>query len=176
MAREGQGYIRASGTTRWWWFSSSSCRIVHLNWMSFSWSFFPTRKTKVLNVVSFRNKGTKMMRWIYEYQIHMKVSYFYVTLSGLLKCITDKSCRGVRPPYKKPGYDTKQSDGEVPVMLELRGMRSTPSLPSLPGPLLPGVLALDKSLIYGLNRTKPRLLEFTVFLYLNCLFMLNWIV
>ena len=30
------------------------------------------------------------------------------------------------------GYDTKQSDGEVPVMLELWGMRSTPSLPSLP--------------------------------------------
>ena len=32
-----------------------------------------------------------------------------------------------------PGYDTKQSDGEVPVMLELCGMQSTSSLPSLPG-------------------------------------------
>ena len=28
--------------------------------------------------------------------------------------------------------DTTLSDGEVPVMLELQGMRSTPSLPSLP--------------------------------------------
>ena len=30
-------------------------------------------------------------------------------------------CRGVRnpPPNECPGYDTKQSDGEVPVMLEL---------------------------------------------------------
>ena len=28
-------------------------------------------------------------------------------------------CRGVRPPNKCPGYDTKQSDGEVPVMLGL---------------------------------------------------------
>ena len=36
------------------------------------------------------------------------------------------------------GYDTKQSDGESPVMLELWGMQSTPSLPSLPGPLWPG--------------------------------------
>ena len=36
---------------------------------------------------------------------------------------------------KCPAYDTKQSDGKVPVMLELWGMRSTPSLPLLPGPL-----------------------------------------
>ena len=34
-------------------------------------------------------------------------------------------------PNKCPGYDTKQSDDEAP------GMRSTPSLPSLPGPLWP---------------------------------------
>ena len=32
-----------------------------------------------------------------------------------------------------PGYDTKQSDGEVTVMLW--GMRCIPSLPSLPGSL-----------------------------------------
>ena len=39
-------------------------------------------------------------------------------------------CRGVRPPSNKcPGYDTKQSDDEVPVMLRLWGMWSTPSLP-----------------------------------------------
>ena len=38
---------------------------------------------------------------------------------------------GVRPPpHDCPGYDTKQSNGEAPVMLELWGMRSTPSLPS----------------------------------------------
>ena len=42
---------------------------------------------------------------------------------------------------KGPGYDTKQSDGEVPVMQELREMRSIPSLPSLPGPVWPGVVA-----------------------------------
>ena len=49
-------------------------------------------------------------------------------------------CRGVRPPNGY-GYDTKQSDGEVPAVLELWGMWSTPSLPSLPGPLWPGVVA-----------------------------------
>ena len=40
-------------------------------------------------------------------------------------------------------------------MLELWGMQSTPSLLSLPGPLLPGVIVPDKGPIYGLNRIKP---------------------
>ena len=46
-------------------------------------------------------------------------------------------------------------------MLELWGIRSTPSLPSLPGPLWPGVVAPDKGSIYGLNRTKPWFLDFS---------------
>ena len=55
-------------------------------------------------------------------------------------------CRGVRPPPTKcPGYDTKQSDGEVPVMLELWGIWSTPSLPLLPGPFWPSMVAIDKA-------------------------------
>ena len=42
-------------------------------------------------------------------------------------------CKGVRPtPNKCPGYDTKQSDYELPVMLELWAIRSTPSLPLFP--------------------------------------------
>ena len=46
-------------------------------------------------------------------------------------------CWKVRPPSKVcPGYNTKQSDGEVSVLLELWGMRNTPSLSSLPGPLV----------------------------------------
>ena len=48
-----------------------------------------------------------------------------------------------------PGYDSKQSDGEVPVMLELGGMWSTSSLPLLPGSLWPGVVAPDRALSMG---------------------------
>ena len=48
-----------------------------------------------------------------------------------------------------PGYDTKQSDGKALVMMELLGRRSTPSLPSLPGPLWPGVVAADRVLSMG---------------------------
>ena len=53
------------------------------------------------------------------------------------------------PPNECPVYDTKQSDGEVPVMLELWGIQSTPSLPSLPGPLWPGLVAPDRALSMG---------------------------
>ena len=72
-------------------------------------------------------------------------------------------CWGVRRPYECPGYDTKQSDGEVPVMLEVWGMWSTPSLPSLPGPLWPEVVAPEKGPIYRLDKIKPWFREFTVF-------------
>ena len=41
----------------------------------------------------------------------------------------------VRSLDEIPGYDTKQSDGDVPVILGLWRMQSNPSLPLLPGPL-----------------------------------------
>ena len=72
------------------------------------------------------------------------------------------SAEGYPPPNECPGYDTKQSDGEVSVMLELWGMRSTPSLSLLPGPLWPGVIAPDRAL--SMSQIE-----------LNCVLMLNWI-
>ena len=59
--------------------------------------------------------------------------------------------------------DTKQSDGEVPVMLELWGMQSTPSLPLFPLSLWPRVIAPDRVLPMGQ-------------IELNCVLLLNWIV
>ena len=60
-------------------------------------------------------------------------------------------CRRVRHPLPNeyPEYDTKQSDSEVPVMLELWRKQSTPSLPLLPGPLCFGVVASDRALSMG---------------------------
>ena len=52
-------------------------------------------------------------------------------------------------PSECPGFDTKQSDSEVLVMLELYRIRSTPSLPLLPGPLGLGVAAPDRILSMG---------------------------
>ena len=54
------------------------------------------------------------------------------------------------PPFNEcPRYDTKQSDGETPVMLELWVMLNTLSLPSLPGRLRHGVVAPNRVLSMG---------------------------
>ena len=60
-------------------------------------------------------------------------------------------------------------------MMKLWEMRSISLLSSLLGTLWPGAVAPDKIPIYGLNRTK-QLLAFTVFIHLNCVFVLNWVV
>ena len=62
-----------------------------------------------------------------------------------------------------PRYDTKQSDSEAPVMLELWRIRSTSLLPSLPGPLWPGMVATHRFLSIGQ-------------IELNCVLILNWVV
>ena len=73
-------------------------------------------------------------------------------------------CKGLRPPTNEsPGYDTKQSNTAVSVTLELWGMRSIPSLPSLPGPLLKLVQETDK--VQSMDQIE-----------LNCVVMLTWIV
>ena len=83
-------------------------------------------------------------------------------------------CRGVwSPPNECPGYDTKQSDGEAPVMPELWGMLSAPSMPSLPSPLRPGVVAPGRALSMSQ-------IELNCILVLNLIvwirtFWLNWI-
>ena len=62
-------------------------------------------------------------------------------------------------PNECPRYDTKQSDGKASVMLELWELQSSSSLPSLPGPLWLGVVALSMGQIE-----------------LNCVITLDWIV
>ena len=59
-----------------------------------------------------------------------------------------------------PGYDTKQSHGEVPVMLELWEMQSTLSWPSLPSPPYPRVVAPNRVISIGK-------------IELNCVLILN---
>ena len=71
---------------------------------------------------------------------------------------------GKDPPLNEcPAYDTKQSDGAAQIMLELWGMRSIPSLLSIPGSLSLGVVAPDKVLSKGQIELKGGLI-------------LNWIV
>ena len=76
-------------------------------------------------------------------------------MAGAVEYTDCTSAEDLDSPNEFSGYDTKQSDGEVPVILELWGMRSTLSLPSLPGPLWPGLVEPDRILSMGqieLNR------------------------
>ena len=70
------------------------------------------------------------------------------------------SSEGYDTTNKSSGYHTKQSDGKDPVMQELWGTWSVPSLPSLPGPLWTGIVAPDRVLSIGQ-------------IELNCVLMLN---
>ena len=120
------------------------------------------------------------------------ISHLYFGLPSRQNTPTASQQRA-NTPHECPGYDTKQSDGDVPAVLKLWGMRSTPSLLSLPGPLWPGVVAPDKGLIYGSNRTNGILmlkwivwlnwiawnrnfLTIKPYLHINCVLMLNWII
>ena len=74
--------------------------------------------------------------------------FIYLKSIGAVEYTYSISAEEWNPPPSNvyPGYDIKQSDGETPVMLELLGMQSTPSLPLLLGPLLSGVVAPDRIL------------------------------
>ena len=75
-----------------------------------------------------------------------------------------------------PEYDTKQSDGEVPVLLELWGMCNTPLIAIALRSTLAGLEAPDKDRVYRSNRTKLWSLELNISAFklsihakLNCL-------
>ena len=72
-------------------------------------------------------------------------SYCYIAILEIISCPVDWCCR----IYECPENETKQSDSETPVMLGLWGMWSTPSLPSVRGPLWPGVVVPDRVLSMG---------------------------
>ena len=89
--------------------------------------------------------------------------YLLAQSAGAVKYTDCTSGKGVRLPHHKClEYDTKKSNGEVPVMLELWWMLSTPSLALLPSSLWPGVVAPDR--VQSIGQTE-----------LNYVLMLNWI-
>ena len=71
-------------------------------------------------------------------------------------------CRGIEPPTTTnecPGYDIKQSDCEVLIILEIWRIRITPSLPSLPGLLWPRMVAPNRVLSMGQVELKCLLMQ-----------------
>ena len=107
------------------------------NFLSFPKSI--SAKWDANNIVQDLNSARRIS------QICSKVTTFSIAQSAGDVEYTNFISAEVYPANECPRYDTKQSDGEVPVMLELRRKRCTPSLP---GPLWSGVVALDMSYLW----------------------------
>ena len=127
--------------------------------------------TKILKVINYTGLWNANFTWYSPSATHPICIYGLEQQLRNLHCPVGWGCRihwlllcrGVNPPPTSVlDMDTTQSDGEVPAVLQLWGIRSTPSLPSLPDQLWPRVVVPDKGPIYGLNRT-------------NSILMLKWI-
>ena len=90
-----------------------------------------------------------MLNWIIWNKFFLHLILCIAQSAGDVEYTECISVEGKTPHNEGPGYDTKQSDGEVPVMQELWRMWCTSLLPSLTGPLWPGVVAPDRALSMG---------------------------
>ena len=130
------------------------------------WNIFCKFSSQLFILILFRqtHKTFCTQQYIkYSYLIQIICTQFYGCPVGWgCRIYRLHLCRGVRLPTttnnnnKCHGYDSKKSDSEVPVMLELWRMRNSPSLQSLLGPLWSGIVAPDKGSSYVSNRTKLR--------------------
>ena len=108
-------------------------------------------------LLEMKSKWQKSMCFISKISLFIQYKKHSIRLAGW-DCRIHRlhHSRSVRPSHNEgPGYDTKQSDCEVPIMLELWGIRSTPSLPSPQGPLWPRLVAQDRVLSVGQIELKP---------------------
>ena len=90
-----------------------------------------------------------MLNWIIWNKTVLTLTLCIAQSAGALEYTDCTSAEGQDRSNDGPWYDTQQSNGEIPVMLELWGMQSTPSLPLVPGPLWPGTVAPDRALSMG---------------------------
>ena len=91
---------------------------------------------------SFENNSS----YIYICRDRERIGILLGQLAGAAEYTNCISAEWEDFPNECPRYDIKQSDGEASVMIELWGVQSTPSLPLLPCPLWPGVVAPDSVL------------------------------
>ena len=90
-----------------------------------------------------------MVNWIIWNKTVLTLTLCIAQSAGAEEYTDCTSAEEQDPTNECPRYVTKQSDDEVPVMLGPWGIRSTPSLPLLPDPLWPGVVAPDRALSMG---------------------------
>ena len=103
-----------------------------------------------------KNTLSEINIWLPIKKIYIPCSLSYVNSNGKVAQsagaveYTDCTSAEEKPASNEsPVYDSKQSDGEVPVMLGLWRIRSTPLFPLLQLPFWPIVVAPDKALCMG---------------------------
>ena len=104
----------------------------------------------------------KFEQILVEFLNYESVSKFFVAQFAGVVEYTDPA------PNECPGYDSKQSDGEVPVTLGFLGNTEHPFIAIAPKSTLARRGSTWKGPIYGLDRTNSILL-------LNWIVWLNWI-
>ena len=67
-----------------------------------------------------------LIKCYYYYYYYYVFPAYFAKLTGAVEYTDCISAERQDPLNECPGYDTKQSDGEAPVMLELWAMRNTP--------------------------------------------------
>ena len=116
---------------------------------------------------SRKNGWTKEVNWYQSVDISTNLLYVIYHWSGPVgwgcRIHWLHLCKGIRYSQRVSWYDIKQSDGEVPVMMELWGIRSTLLMASFPGSRWHGVVEPDG--VQSMDRIE-----------LNSVFILNWIV
>ena len=132
------------------WMSGVLIRIHHNHWVSFvSSNFsFPILRLILLRfgdisweLIRLAITQTTAIHCRYPMK-HPKIRYWGWRIHR--GCL----CRGVRPPRPNrcPGYETKRSKGETPVLQGHWGMWKIPSFPLPPGPFWLGMVAPDRAL------------------------------
>ena len=179
----------------WWFFTGvwvtarllKSPGLFSLFWtfsvmLLFGWSplvrLFPSPPvTLIILWLLYRKHQSRLVYYYYYYYCCCCCSFSCYCCRCSFSC----NCYCFYSHHECPGYDNKRYDGEVPVMMELWGMRSIRSLPSLLSPLWFGMVAPDRvqsmgqvelNCVFTLNEISWNR---TVF-HIETVIMLNWIV
>ena len=124
----------------WDWTTRCTKRwgVVSIVWLrkTFQNCLSPLRSQKLINS-SYLSNGVRLLSLVYLC-IRVRLCFCICIRTVVIDIIMVVVCN--------TGYDTKQSDCEVPLMLGFVGIPSTPSLPLLPGPLWPGMAPADRAL------------------------------
>ena len=119
---------------------------------------------RVLSISQIELNCVLMLNWIVWIGTVSTFNSVYWPVGWVSKIHRLPLCWRIRPHSNEcPGYDTKQFDCEVPVMLLLWWMQTSPLLPLLLGQLWHRVVAPDRALFMGQ-------------IELNYVLMVNWII